>query len=89
MNTLFDESGGLNIDDFILEQDSFKKIMADGIVTEEEMAEQSKRVIALLKSFEKTASPEQIELMRKLLTEISVLIAVSSVFLKQESKKEE
>ena len=55
MNTLFDESGGLNIDDFILEQDSFKKIMADGIVTEEEMAEQSKRVIALLKSFEKTA----------------------------------
>lgn len=89
MNTLFDESGGLNIDDFILEQDSFKKIMADGIVTEEEMAEQSKRVIALLKSFEKTASPEQIELMRKLLAEISVLIAVSSVFLKQESKKEE
>lgn len=89
MNTLFDESGGLNIDDFILEQDSFKKIMADGVVTDEEMAEQSQRVIALLKSFEKTASPEQIKQMRQLLAEISVLIAASSVYLKQKSKEEE
>ena len=39
MNTFFDESGGLNIDDLILQQPSFKKIMEDGIVTEEELAE--------------------------------------------------
>lgn len=85
MNTLFDDFGGLNIDDFILEQDSFRKIMADGIVSDEEMKEQSERVIKLLKAFEKTASQEQIEQMRKLLAEISVLIAISSIFRRQQN----
>lgn len=76
MNTFFDESGGLNIDDLILQQPSFQKIMEDGIVTEEELAEQKDRVIALLKKFEQNSTPEQIDQVRELLAEISVLIAV-------------
>lgn len=78
MNTFFDESGGLNIDDLILQQPSFQKIMEDGIVTEEELAEQKERVITLLKKFEKNSTPEQIDQVRELLAEISVLIAVQS-----------
>ncbi len=78
MNTFFDESGGLNIDDLILQQPSFMKIMEDGVVTEEELAEQKERVIALLKKFEKTSTPEQIDQVRELLAEISVLVAVGS-----------
>lgn len=78
MNTFFDESGGLNIDDLILQQPSFQKIMEDGIVTEEELAEQKERVVSLLKKFEQNSTPEQIDQVRELLAEISVLIAVQN-----------
>lgn len=84
MNTFFDETGLLNIEDFILEQPSFKRIMADGIVTEEELNEQSNQIIGLLKEIEKTATPEMIEQISKLLAEISVLIAARSVYEKQQ-----
>lgn len=78
MNTFFDESGGLNIDDLILQQPSFQKIMEDGIVTEDELAEQKERVVSLLKKFEQNSTPEQIDQVRELLAEISVLIAVQN-----------
>ena len=78
MNTFFDESGGLNIDDLILQQPSFQKIMEDGIVTEEEIAKQKDRVIAILKNLEQNSTSEQIDLVRELLAEISVLIAINT-----------
>ncbi len=78
MNTFFDELGGLNIDDLILQQPSFQKIMEDGIVTEEELAEQKERVIALLKKFEQNSTAEQIDQVRELLAEICVLIAIQN-----------
>ena len=83
MNTFFDESGTLNIDDLILEQPSFKKIMEDGVVTDEELAEQKERVIALLKKLEQNLTPEQIDFVRELLSEISVLVAVRNKFLER------
>ena len=83
MNTFFDESGTLNIDDLILEQPSFQKIMEDGVVTDEELAEQKERVIALLKKLEQNLMPEQIDQVRELLAEISVLVAVRNIFEKE------
>ena len=83
MNTFFDESGTLNIDDIILEQPSFKKIMEDGVVTDEELAEQKERVIDLLKKLEHNLSPEQIDQVRELLAEISVLVAVRNMYDKE------
>lgn len=80
MNTFFDESGTLNIDDLILQQPSFQKIMEDGIVTDEELTEQRERVIALLKKLEQSLSPDQIDQVRELLAEISVLVAVRNIF---------
>ncbi len=80
MNTFFDESDSLNIDDLILLQPSFKKIMEDGVVTDEELAEQKERVIALLKKLEQKLTPEQIDLVRELLAEISVLVAVRNIY---------
>lgn len=77
MNSLFDQYGNLNIDDLIAEQPSFQKIMEDGIVTPEEVQEQSDRVATLLHKFEETATPEQIEQMREILAELSVLVAVN------------
>lgn len=83
MNTFFEEEGILNIDDLILEQPSFQKIIEDGIVTEEELQAQSQLVISTLKNFEMTATSEQIDLVRELLAEISVLVAVRHLFEKQ------
>lgn len=79
MNTFFDETGTLNIDELILQQPSFKKIMEDGIVTKEEITGQKKRVIAILKKLEQNSTPEQIDLVRELLAEISVLVAVRQI----------
>ena len=79
MKTFFDESGGLNIDELILQQPSFQKIMEDGIVTEEELAEQKDRVITILKKLEQNSTSEQIDQIRELLAEISVLIAVNNI----------
>ena len=79
MSTFFDESGALNIDDLILQQPSFKKIMEDGVVTDEELAEQKERVIALLKKLEQNSTPEQIDQVRELLAEISVLVAINQM----------
>lgn len=80
MNTFFDETGFLNIDDLIERHPSFVKIVEDGVITEEEIKEQSDRVVALLKEFERTSSPEQIERFRELLTETSILVIVNSLF---------
>lgn len=79
MKTFFDNSGTLNIDDIIAEQHSFIKIMEDGIVAEDELSEQSRRVESLLKDLENDAPPEIIEKVRHLLAEISVLVAIRQI----------
>lgn len=79
MNTFFDNNGTLNIDELIVEQPSFLKIMEDGVVTEQELQEQSTRVQKLLKDIESSASPETIEKVRQLLAEISVLVAINEI----------
>lgn len=85
MNTFFEEEGTLNIEDLVMNQPSFKKIMEDGVVTKQELEEQSQRVIASLKAFEKIASPEHIDKVREILAEVSVLVAARGIFEKQNS----
>ena len=40
----FNEQGMLNLDEAVMNQPTFKKIMEDGIVTEQEVKEQSERL---------------------------------------------
>ena len=80
MTTFFDETGTLNLDELILNHPSFKQIMADGIVTQVELTEQGQRVTTLLKQMEQTLAPEQIDQVRELLAEISVLVAARGIF---------
>lgn len=49
----FNQNGILNIDEAIMNKESFKKIMADGIVTEDEIKEQSDKVVGLFQEIEK------------------------------------
>lgn len=76
----FNEKGILNIDELIMNNASFKKIMEDGIVTEEEIKEQSDKVVALLHDMEKKYSEEQLNEIKDLLIESGVLYAVYNFY---------
>lgn len=75
-NVFFDKNGVLNLDEAVMDIDSFKTIMADGIVTDEELKAQSDRVICILHDMEKRYSPEQLKEIKQLLAETSVLYAI-------------
>ena len=76
----FNEKGILNIDELIMNNASFKKIMEDGIVTEEEIKEQSDKVVALLHDMEKKYSEEQLNEIKDLLVESGVLYVVYNFY---------
>ena len=73
---LFNEQGIINMDELIAQQPSFQKIMADGIVTEEELKEQSERVINLLHEAEQRFSEEEQQFIKQLFSETNVLSAI-------------
>lgn len=72
----FNENGILDIDGMLINNDSFKAIMEDSIVTEEEIAAQSEKVLTMLRDIEKKYTAEQVEEIKSLLAESSVLFAV-------------
>lgn len=76
MNTFFNNDGILNLDETVMERASFKKIMEDGIVTDEELLQQADQVVALLHRIEDTCTAEQSALVKEMLSELSVLYAV-------------
>lgn len=72
----FNEDGILNIDEMVVNNASFKNIMEDGVITEEEVKNQSDKVIALLRDLESKYNENQIAEIKNLLVETSVLYAV-------------
>lgn len=73
---LFNEQGILDIDEMIAQEPSFQNIMADGIVTEEELREQSERVIALLHEAEQRFNDDDQQFIKTLFAETNVLSAI-------------
>ena len=71
----FDENGILNIDEMVVKNESFKKIMEDGVVTDEELKLQSDKVVATLRKMEAKYSEEQLVEIKSLLVDASVLYA--------------
>ena len=72
----FNEEGILNIDEMVVNNASFKAIMEDGIITEEEIKAQSEKVVAMLPDMEAKYNEEQLAEIKSLLAESSVLYAV-------------
>lgn len=72
----FNEDGILNIDEMVVNNPSFKSIMEDEIVTEEEIKTQSDKVVAMLHDMEAKYNEEQLSEIKNLLVESSVLYAV-------------
>lgn len=77
---LFNKEGILDIDDMVANNASFKNIMEDGVITEEEIKAQSERVVAMLHNIEAKYSNEQIAEIEGLLAETAVLYAVYNVY---------
>ena len=57
---LFDKEGILNIDELVAQRPTFRKIMEDQIVTDDELTNQANLVVNLLKKLEQTLSPGQL-----------------------------
>ena len=72
----FNEDGSLKINETIMEQPSYVKIMEDGVVTAEELEEQSKLVVSIFRKIEDTFIEEQKKLVQELLVESNVLNAI-------------
>lgn len=76
----FDEKGILNLDEMLVNNVSFKKIMEDGIVSEDEIKEQSDKVLAMLHAMETKYNLEELAEIKNLLMEVSVLYAVYNFY---------
>ena len=72
----FNEEGILNIDEMVVNNVSFKTIMEDGVINEDEIKAQSDKVVAMLRNMETKYSEEQLADIKSLLVESSVLYAV-------------
>lgn len=73
---IFNKQGLLDIDEMIAKEASFQKIMKDGVVTDDELHQQSERVIKLLHETEQRFSEEDQQFIKKLFAETNVLATI-------------
>lgn len=73
------ESGFLKLDEYVADIPSFKKIMEDGIVTDEELTKHSERVVTLLKDLDATLPDDIKEKITDVLCGLSVLYALQRI----------
>lgn len=75
MHTLFDENGYLNIGDIVANHPSYKAIMEDGIVTEDELKAQADAAVASLRHLQQICNEDQQSAIIDAISEMSVLFA--------------
>lgn len=76
----FNENGILSIDEMVENNASFKNIMEDGVVTEEEIKTQSDKVVDLLRDMDAKYSEEQLNEIKNLLVESCALYAIYNYY---------
>jgi len=70
------ETGTLMLDEYVVEMDSYKRIVEDEAITDDELVEQTQRVTSLLQRLEETLSPEAKAVATEALGELTVLNAL-------------
>lgn len=63
----------LDLESVMMSNSSLKKILEDGVVTEEEIREQSEKVTALAQSLEQICTQEQLKMIQSLIAEMNAL----------------
>jgi hypothetical protein len=74
-NVFFDKNGIINLDEIVANSESFKKIMADGYVSDDELKQQAENVVQHLRNLESICSTEQLSAMKETIAELGVLFA--------------
>ena len=69
----FDEQGMLNIDEMVSGRQSFKNIMQDGVVTDNEIAGQGRLVLELFRKMESSLTDTQADMVKDLIAESCVM----------------
>lgn len=87
MQTIFDENGLLNISDIVKNHPSYKYIMEDGVVTDQELKEQADATIASLRKLQSLCDEEQQSAILDAISEMSVLFAVYHNYELQDLRK--
>jgi hypothetical protein len=73
----FDPNTGLLLlDEYVADMPSFKKIMADEIITDSEIIEHGEQVTVLLKQLDAVLAPDVKRLVTEALCELAVLYAL-------------
>jgi hypothetical protein len=70
------ETGTLLLDEYVVEMDSYRRIVEDETITDAELVEQTQRVASLLRRLEETLSPEAKAIATEALSELAVLNAL-------------
>ena len=70
------DTGTLLLDEYVLERDSYRRIIEDELITDAELVEQTERVASLLQRLEEVLSPEAKSLATEVLCELAVLNAL-------------
>ena len=70
------ESGTLLLDEYVVEMDSYRRIVEDETITDDKLDEQIQRVTSLLRQLEETLSPEAKAIATEALGELAVLNAL-------------
>ena len=79
------ETDVLLIDEYIVEMDSYQRIVEDGKITDTELLEQTLRVATLLRQLEEALSPEAKALATEAFGEVAVLNALQALRLQASS----
>jgi hypothetical protein len=70
------ETGTLLLDEYVVEMDSYRRIVEDAVITDDELVEQTRRVASLLRQLEEALSPEAKAIATEALGELAVLNAL-------------
>ena len=79
------ESGDILLDEYVVEMDSYKRIVEDGTITDTELLEQTLRVVTLLRRLEEALSPEAKAIATEAFGEMAVLNALQALRLQAAS----
>ena len=78
-NIFFNNDGELNINKYIYNHPSYKKILEDGVVSKEELQDQYDLVFKLFDKIEEMCDEAQKELIKDVIVEMNVLNSVSKI----------
>jgi len=70
------QTGTLMLDEYVAELDSYRRIVEDETITDNELVEQTQRVTSLLQQLERSLSPEAKAIATQALAELTVLNAL-------------